>query len=262
MQTKKAITEIKYYDFGEVTDVSFYINGFLANQKKYNYKLVIRREKPSFLKQYSTSEEWYKFVFRLGIFEFKNGNNNFFFCTDWCDHSTNFKNEGYLIPVLEHVKYYFKANYNATAIDDDPNIKKYRDKIIPIGLSFPLHLENMLKFMPRIFPGNNKHWTYKESKERINLMFRKPRLSYFKRLRKTETDLDIFFVLPYYPNQIKLNEFRFEVMKALQNLGKTNSISALLLRRNYRRIINTLNSQYLKCVLIFEIWPDQKSQFM
>ncbi len=33
------------------------------------------------------------------------------------NHSTNFKNEGYLIPVLEQVKYYFKANYNATEYD-------------------------------------------------------------------------------------------------------------------------------------------------
>ncbi len=224
MQTKKEIAEIIYYDFGEVTDVSFYINGFLSNQKKYNYKLGIKREKPFFLKQSSPSEEWYKFVFRLGIFEFKNGNNNFFFCTDWCDHSSNYMNEGYLIPVLETVKYYFKANYNANAIDNDLEIKKFKDKIIPIGLSFPLHLENMIKFMPRIFPGKNNNWTFKESKERINLMFRKPRLSYLKRLRKTETDLDIFFVLPYYPTQKVLNEFRFEVMKALHKRIKTNAI--------------------------------------
>ena len=224
MQTKQEIMEIIYYDFGEVTDVSYYINGFLSNQKQDNYKLVIKREKPNFLKQSSPSEEWYKFVSRLGIFEFKNGNNNFFFCTDWCDHSSNYMNEGYLIPVLEKVKYYFKTNYNSIAIDEDLNIKKFRDKIIPIGPSFPLHLENMLKFMPRVFPGKNNNWSFKESKERLNLMFRKPRLSYLKKLRKTETDLNIFFVLSYYPNQKILNEFRFEVMKALQDLVKTNTI--------------------------------------
>ena len=224
MQTKKEIAEIIYYDCGEVTDVSFYINGFLSNQNKYNYKLTVKREKPYFLKHFSPGEEWYKFVFRLGLFEFKNGNNNFFFCTDWCDHSSNYMNEGYLIPVLEIVKYYFKANYNSIAIDDDPEIKKYRDKIIPIGLSFPLQIENMIKFMPRIFPGKNNNWTFKESKERINLMFRKPRLSYLRGLRNTETDLNIFFVMPYYPNQIKLNEYRFEVMKALQKHVKTDLI--------------------------------------
>jgi len=224
MQIGKEITEIRYYDCGELTRNSFYINGFLANQKNHNYKFVIKRKKPDFLKQSSKIGEWQKFVFGLGIFEFKKGNNSFFFSIDRSDHSTNFKNEGYIIPILETVKYYFKANYNATAIDDDPNIKKYRDKIIPIGPSFPLHLENMLNFMPRIFPGKNNNWTFKESKDRINLMFRNPRLNYLKRLRDTETDLDIFFVLPYYPNQIKLNEYRFEVMKALHKLGKTNSI--------------------------------------
>jgi hypothetical protein len=224
MQTKKEITEIIYYDCGEVTALSFYINGFLSNQKKYNYKFLLKREKPYFLKQSSFTGEGYKFVLRLGLFEFRNGKDNFPFCIDRSDHSTNFKNEGYIIPMLETVKYYFKANYNAGAIDNDPNIKKFRDKIIPIGLSFPLHIENMFRFMPRIIPGKSNNWTFKESKERLNLMFRNPRLSYLKHLRKTETDLDIFFVLPYYPNQIKLNEFRFEVMKALQNLVKTNSI--------------------------------------
>jgi len=224
MQNKKEIAEIIYYDCGEVIDVSFYINGFLSNQKKYNYKFIVKRKEPYFLKQFSPNEEWYKFVSRLGLFEFKNGNNSFFFCTDWCDHSSNYRNEGYLIPILEEVKYYFKTNYNATAIDDDPNLKKFRDKIIPIGPSFRLHIENMIKFMPGIIPGNKHNWTFKESKERFNLMFRNPRLSYLKHLRNTETDLNIFFVMPYYPTQKILNEFRFEVMKALHNLVKTNAI--------------------------------------
>lgn len=227
MQTKKEITEIIYYDFGEVKAMSFYINGFLSNQKKYNYKLLIKREKPYFLNQPSLSGEWYKFVSRLGLFEFKNGNNNFFFCIDRCDHSSNFKNEGYIIPVLEKVKYYFKTNYNPIAIDEDLNIKKFKDKIIPIGPSFPLRIENMIKFMPRIIPGNTNNWTLKESKERLSLVFRNPGLNYLKHLRKTEPDLNIFLVLPYYSNQKILGEFRYELMKAIGNLVKTNTIIGL-----------------------------------
>ncbi len=224
MQTKKEITEIIYYDCGELTAISFYINGFLSNQKEYNYKFIIKRDRPYFLNQSSLIGEWGKFVFRLGFFEFKNRNNNFFFCIDRSDHSSNYMNEGYIIPVLEIVKYYLKTNYNAIEIDSDPGIKKFREKIIPIGPSFPLYIENMIRFMPRIVPGKNNNWTVKESKERINLMFRNPRLSYLKHLRKTETDLNIFFVMPYYPTHKILNEFRFEVMKALQNLVKTNVI--------------------------------------
>ena len=224
MQTKKEITEIIYYDCGELTAISFYINGFLSNQEKYNYKFLIKRDKPYFLKQSSLVGEWNKFVLRLGFFEFKNGNNTFFFCIDRSDHSTNFKNEGYNIPILEIVKYYFKANYNAGAIDDDINIKKFRDKISPIGLSFPLHIENMIRFMPRIIPGKNNNWTLKETKDRLNLMFRNPKLRYLKHLRRTETDLNLFFVPPYYSNQKILTEFRYEVMKAIGNLVKTNAI--------------------------------------
>ncbi len=224
MQNKNEITEIIYYDCGEVTAISFYLNGFLSNQKKYNYKFIIKRDRPYFLKQSSLTGEWDKFVFRLGFFEFKNGSNSYFFCIDRSDHSSNYMNEGYIIPILEIVKYYLKTNYNSTAIDNDPGIKKFKEKIIPIGPSFPLYIDNMIRFMPRIIPGKNNNWTFKESKERLNLMFRNPRLSYLKQLRKTETDLNIFFVMPYYPTQKALNEFRFEVMKALQNLVKTDMI--------------------------------------
>jgi hypothetical protein len=133
-------------------------------------------------------------------------------------------NEGYIIPVLEIVKYYFKTNYNANAIDNDQAIKKFQHKIISIGPSFPLHIDNMIKFMPRIIPGSNNNWTFKESKERLNLMFRNPRLDYLRRLRNTETDLSVFFVMPYYPMHKILNEFRFEVMKALLATVKTKVI--------------------------------------
>ena len=224
MQAKHKITEIIYYDCGEVTAISFYINGFLSNQRIYNYRFLIKRDKPFFFKLPSQTGEWDKFVFRLGLFEFKNGTNDFFFCIDRSDHSSNYMNEGFIIPILEIVKYYFKTNYNAGAIDNDPGIMKFKEKIIPIGPSFPLHIDNMIRFMPRIIPGKNNNWTFKESKERLNLMFRNPKLSYLKHLRKTDTDLNVFFVMPYYPTHKKLNEFRFEIMKALQKIVKTDLI--------------------------------------
>ena len=224
METNKEIREIIYYDCGEITAISFYINGFLSNQQRFNYKFIIKRDKPDFLKQVPRNVEWGKFVLRLGFFEFKHGNTSFFFCIDRSDHSSNYMNEGYIIPVLETVRYYFKTNYNANAIDSDILIKKFKDKIIPIGPSFPLHIDNMIKFMPRIIPGSNNNWTFKESKERLNLMFRNPRLNYLRRLRNTQTDLSVFFVMPFYPMHKILNEFRFEVMKALQATVKTKVI--------------------------------------
>ena len=224
MQTRKQIAEIVYYDCGEVTPISFYINGFLSNQKGYNYKFLIKRDKPYFLKQPLLLGEWGKFAFRLGLFEFKEEDQSFFFCIDRSDHSSNYMNEGYIVPVLEQVKYYFKTNYNADAIANDLEIRKFAGKIIPIGPSFPLYIENMIKFMPRIVPGKNNNWTFKESKERFNLMFRNPRLSYLRNLRRTETDINVFFVMPYYPTHKVLNEFRFEVMKALKEIVKANVI--------------------------------------
>ncbi len=229
MQTKKEIPEIIYYDFGEVERISFYINGFLHNQKKYNYKFLIKREKPNFIKESSLMEEWHKS--ELGFFELKNGNDNFFFCIDRNDPSSTYKNEGYIISVLEKVKYYFKVNYNVVDIEKDPRLIEYREKIIPLGPSFPLHIKNMIKFLSRIFPGKKNNWTFQILVERLNLMFRFPGLSYFRRLRKIKPDLNLFFVVPYYSSQKELNDFRFDLMKAIENLVKTNLIIGFASRR-------------------------------
>jgi len=218
------MNEIIYYDFDQINRVSFYLNGFFSNQTKYNYKFSIKREDPCITMLNSVVGEWKKFLFGLGLFEFKSRNNNFFFCIDRSDHSSNYMNEGYLIPILEIVKYYFKANYDPTAIDNDPAINKFKDKIIPIGPSFPIHIENMIKFMPGIFPIDKNRWSLNIFKERFDLMFRYPKLSYLKRLRKIEPKLNLFFVLPYYSNQKILNEYRFEVFKAVKDRVKTNTI--------------------------------------
>lgn len=77
MQPRNQIPEIIYYDCGEITRISFYINGFLSNQKEFSYKFLIKRDKPYFLKQSSMAGEWGKFVFGLGLFEFNNGSNDF-----------------------------------------------------------------------------------------------------------------------------------------------------------------------------------------
>lgn len=229
MHTKEEIPEIIYFDSGEVERISFYINGFLHNQKKFNYKFLIKREKPGFMKQSSQNEEWHKS--ELGFFEFKNGHNSFFFCIDRNDPSTTYRNEGYLISVLEEVKYYFKVNYNVDEIEKEPRLKEYREKIVPLGPSFPLHIKNMNRFMSRIIPGKKNNWTFQIFVERMNLMFRFPGLSYFRRLRKIKPDLNLFFVVPFYHNQIELNDYRYELMKSLESLIKTNIIIGFASRR-------------------------------
>jgi len=47
MHTKEETAEIIYFDSGEVERISFYINGFLHNQKKYSYKFLKERSRIS-----------------------------------------------------------------------------------------------------------------------------------------------------------------------------------------------------------------------
>lgn len=220
----KNTTEIIYYDFDRLDWLSFYIDGFLANQKKFNYRFRIKREVPSFLEQPSSAGKWQKHLIALGVFEYRNENDTFFFCIDRSDHSSNYMNEGYFIPILENVKYYFKANYNRVAIENDRSLKKYSDKIIPVGLSFPVHTANMMKLLVRVIPNSKSRWKFRVARQRISFLIRVPRLNYLRNLRRIEPDLNIFFVLPYYSNQEKLNDYRYEVMKALAELGLPKTI--------------------------------------
>ena len=223
-KSKNEISEIIFYDFYKIEPLSFYIDGFLTNQKKYKYKFIVKSERPSFFNQLSYSKEEEDHFFRLGIFEYKGKNERFFFCIDRSDHSDNYMNEGYIIPILKIVKFYFKANFNPDAINNDPEIKKYVDKIVPIGLSFPVCTGRIINFFIRIFTENMFRWNFQFFKERLYVLLRVPALNYLRRNRRIKPDLNLFFVVRYYSNQPKLNEYRYEVLKAIENLGIPKTI--------------------------------------
>ena len=119
-------------------------------------------------------------------------------------------NEGYHLPLLKHVRYYFKTNFNAAAIAADRNVKAYSKKIIPILSSFPIRIPRKLPFLPRSIQ-------IKKIRTSMNHLFKLPTLNDYHRWRLYERDLDVFFLLIYYnkPHHRHLNQFRTEIMRAL-----------------------------------------------
>jgi hypothetical protein len=169
---KKKNTEIIFYDLEnmEISRISFYINGFILNQKKYAYKFSVSRSAPSILTNKLMEGEWRKYLFDIGIFEIRQGEKKGFFCIDRSDHSTNYMNEGFQLPLLKVVTYYFKTNYNKEAICRDPDLCDYQEKIVPAGPSFPVRINNILSFLPRIIRPKGSIWDTKIVRDRLNLL--------------------------------------------------------------------------------------------
>ena len=228
-------TEIIFYDFEnvEISRISFYLNGFILNQKKYAYRFIVKRLVPSILAGKSMEGDWRKYLFDIGLFEVRKNGSSFFFCIDRSDHSTNYMSEGFHIPLLEVVKYYFKVNYNKEAVYADPYLSGFREKIIPTGPSFPIRTMNNLSFLCRAISYKRPDWTPKLVKDRLKLMTRMPTINHFRNLRRVQSDLDVFFIMRYYdnPNQQQQNDFRYEVMRELGRHRHRNIVTGFVSRR-------------------------------
>ena len=213
--------EIIFYDFEnvEISRISFYINGFILNQKKFGYKFSISRLTPSILASKSMEGDWRRFLFCKGIFEVRSGGNSFFFCIDRSDHSTNYMDEGFHLPLLRVVKYYFKINYNKEAIYSDPDLCDFREKILPAGPSFPIRIDNTLSFLLRIILSKRSFWATESAKDRLRNIARHPKIRTFRKKRRIKADIDVFFVMNYYDHnsQRERNDFIYEVMEELES---------------------------------------------
>jgi hypothetical protein len=221
--------QITFYDFEnvEISRISNYLNGFFSNPKKHLYKFSVKRATPPILMHKSTQGEWRRFLNAIGIFDVRHGGKRFYFCIDRRDHSSNYMGEGYQLPLLKEVRYYFKTNYNQEAIHNDPELYRFRDKIFPAGPTFPIRINNMLPFLPRIISDKRARM------DRLHLMRKVPHLDELRRMRQIKPDLDVFFVMGYYhnPNQKEQNEFRYEIIRELENHDPKNKVIGFVTKK-------------------------------
>ena len=169
-----------------------------------------------FLKSSSQHKTWQRCFFSVGLFEYRTSTTSFFFVIDRGDHSSNKMNEGYRIPLLKKVRYYFKANYNPEFIEADPDVSRFKQRIIPILPSFPICVPKRRELLPWFLTVGSSPNVSQRIKERLSHLFKLPTLNHFQQWRRVKPDLDVFFVLVYYHKHHAHSHFRKQVMYFLE----------------------------------------------
>lgn len=210
--------QIIFYDLDKLDALSYYIAGFQLNQQKYNYQFKVKRHPPKFLKKSSQQKKWQRCFFSVGLFEYRTSTTSFFFVIDRGDHSSNKMNEGYRIPLLKKVRYYFKANYNPEFIDADPDVSRFKQKIIPILPSFPICVPKRRKLLPWFLTAGSAPTVSQRIRLRVDHLLKLPALNHFRQWRQVKPDLDVFFILIYYhqTHHQAQRHFRNQVMYFLE----------------------------------------------
>lgn len=216
---------ITYYDFSDIYYSSFFLYGFLQNQKLHSYKFKISKQSPVILSDPSMDAKWRNILYSVCLFKINTGDEEYYFCIDARDSNNTTNGMGYHLPLLEKVKYYYKVNYNLAEIENDPNLRGHSDKIIPVPLFFPVRIYSP-RISPKLLPCKDMNWTTRDAVRRIMSFLRLLPLNEIKQMRQIKKDIDIFFVTTYYDAKKPLqeNEFRLQLMKEIKKNKKIKSI--------------------------------------
>lgn len=222
--------KIIYYDFADIRYSSFFLNGLFENQRQFGYKMAISKSPPKMLKADNMVEkQWRQLLFSICLFNVKLGSDEFSFCIDTRDGCRTGQNYGmgYHIPLLEKVRYYFKINYNDMEINNDPLLRRWREKIIAAYPFFPVKTQDMIRFLPRPVPSAVMAWNLKDARFRLRVIKNLLSLNQITQLRNVNRDIDIFFVVGYYNNPAHREhiEFRYQVIKEIRKYPKLVSVT-------------------------------------
>jgi len=215
------ISKITYYDFSNLNYLSFFLHGFIANSKKYQYEFKISRTAPAIVKEIAARENSPVSLYAVGLFTAKVNGRNKLFCLDTSDSGRE-----YLWPLLEKCDLYGKVNYNRQAIGDDPKLLSHAAKIAPAPLFFPLALPRW-SFRPRLRPCRHTGWGARNVSMRLRTLKELAPLDRILGLRDSPKDIDIFFVLTYYGEEIhaKAEDFRARLIGLIKSRQDLTAIA-------------------------------------
>ncbi len=219
---------IIYYDFNNLQYSSYFLTGFHQNTETFLYKFIVSKKVPPLLFDQIMGDKWKEILFSICLFKAKLPNEEFYFCIDTrdsCDANPN-KGNGYHLPLLKKVKYYFKVNYNIDAINNDLNLREFAHKIIPALLFFPIKCPTLLPYFPKIIPCSAVAWTMRDAVRRVRMLKGMLTLEQIRQMRSSEKNLDIFFVLNFYNQKVHSadNVLRYQIMKEIQKYPNINSL--------------------------------------
>lgn len=225
---KGLLKRIIYYDFNNFHFSSFYLGGFISNSAKYGFKFHIAKKNPDILINSDYDSKWISLLFSVCLFKVEFEKAQFYFCIDTRDSNVTNPNKGngYHLPLLQKVRYYFKVNYNQNAIDNDPLLRTHAGKILPIHPFFPVNEYSVFSYIPRILPSKSVGWTIKDSLRRLKDLKDIPTMNQMRQFRFLDKEVDVFLVLSYYNERkhFEDNEYRYEIMRKIQDSSEVHSI--------------------------------------
>lgn len=223
------MNRIDYYDYAQPYWASFYLKGFIHNQKKYNYKFNLKKDIPEPLRSAVMDNNWRQILFTMPLFAMQINGRNLTFCIDAHDMNRAdpvVRRGGYHLPILEQVDRYFKMNYNQSAIDDDVLLQKYADKIFPTAQMLSVRPSLGLTLRSCFFPSEACKWSGVNNRKRLREFKNHVSINTFREYRKTKKEYDVFFVTSYRYREHHHHyvEERFEILK---ELSRRSGIRAL-----------------------------------
>jgi hypothetical protein len=218
---------IIYYDFNNIHFSSYFLTGFYQNTKNFQYKFFVSKKTPALLLNMTMRDKYKGTLSSICLFKAQIFKQEFYFCIDTrdsCEANIN-RGNGYHIPLLNKVKYYFKVNYNIDAINNDSNLRESANKIIPSLPFFSIKCPNLLSCFPRIIPCNAVGWKMRDILKRFKILRNMVPLEKIRYMRNSKKDFDLFFVMKYRNNKIHSedNEFRYQIMKEILKCRNLNS---------------------------------------
>jgi len=199
------VKSITHYDVTNLDYSGYFAVGLRANARNLGYRYNVSRTLPTRLSEAAAVTPGME---TIAIFEAKTSDQQFWFCIDGHDI-----NSAYRIPILEHVQYYFKVNYDREAITSNEELEAFQHKILPTGPSFPIRVPRW-QYRPSL---SGTRWEYRRNWGRLCHLSRLGTLERLIHYRTEPKTRDVAFIVPYYnENQhTQANEFRYEVMEQL-----------------------------------------------
>jgi hypothetical protein len=212
---------ITYFDFAQLDYASYFLTGLMEAEREKRFRFRVSRRVPE-LAQAARMNDWRDLLFSTLIFQVQCGAKSSYFCIDTRDsHSSNRQmGRGYHLPLLAEVDWYFKINYKDEAVQTEPELAAYAQKIIPLGPFFPIQPPARLLFRPRLRPAPNMQWTWQSTRKRAAQLRHLLPLERFRNFRLIERDTDIFLVLFHYGGKHTADdEARLALMQELRTLS-------------------------------------------
>lgn len=180
-------------------------------------------------------KEWLPEYLRMFLIFRYEGDESFLFTIDTSDLNgdKSVPIEGFIYPLLDICRYYFKVNYNKETIAANPKLAPYQDKILPLPVVFPVAVSRPWQFLPKITPIGGPIWPRNTIKWRISNLLNNPSQADYRRLRALPKDLDVFFITILRPEEGKphnaiMNIRRRTLVEGLNKLGRYNIMARYL----------------------------------